>query len=118
MEGLLCGDCYTLKTEEFFQKEHEEKVRQEKEANTCSICNSSVDSDSEKFKPKWQWNIDKNIILCKKCYGKKEIEFEKERNYCAICNGTLNFFRYNPKPKWNIKGQLCRKCWDRRNGMK
>lgn len=117
MQGLLCSDCYTAKTKEFFQKEQEEKKRLEKEENTCFICKLNLDS-LKKFKPRWQWNMDKVNNLCKNCFEKKENEFSKERNYCSICNRNLKFFRYNPKPKWNIRGQLCRECWDRRNGIK
>jgi hypothetical protein len=118
MDGLLCSDCLTLKTKEYIQREQEEKELQAKEENTCSICRLNLDSDSKKFKPRWQWNLDKTIILCKNCFEKKENDFRKERNDCAICNRNLKFFRYNPKPNWNIKGQLCRECWDRRNLVK
>jgi hypothetical protein len=117
IQGSLCGDCHTLKTKEFVIKQQEEKERQEKEANRCSICGLDIEIDSKKFKPRWQWNMNNESILCNKCYDNKESEFQKERNYCAICNRALKFFRYHPKPKWNIKGQLCKECWDRRNEM-
>lgn len=112
---MLCSDCHILKTKEYLVKNQLEKEKQERELNTCSMCSLHIKSELEKVKPRWQWNLERGSILCNNCYEKKEKEFEKERNYCSICKTNLKFFRYNPKPNWNIRGQLCRNCWDRRN---
>ncbi len=115
INGILCSDCHILKTKEYIKKNQLEKEKQERELNTCSICGIHINPESEKIKPKWQWNLERGTILCNNCYEKKEEEFEKERNYCSICQTNLKFIRYNPKPEWNVRGQLCRNCWDRRN---
>src|SRR5574339_999020 len=60
IQGFLCGDCHTSKTKEFVIKQQEEKERQEKEANRCSICGLDIGIDSKKFKPRWQWNMNKD----------------------------------------------------------
>ena len=115
MKGLLCSDCHTQNMKEYFLKEQEQQEKDEREINSCSSCNKYVKSVEERLKPKWQWNLESGIILCKKCFEKKEKEFEIERNFCSICNKKMKFIRYNPKPSWKIKGQLCRECWDNRN---
>ena len=118
LEGFLCSDCHTQKIKEQILKEQEEIEKQKEEENRCSFCRSKLNSEYKKLKPKWQWNLEKGIILCKNCFEKKDKEFERERNYCSQCGSYLKFIRYNPKPKWNIKGQLCRQCWDERNLIK
>ncbi|MGZ5472106.1 MAG: hypothetical protein ACXW1A_05935 [Nitrososphaeraceae archaeon] len=115
IKGMLCSDCHIIKTKEYIVKNQLEKEKQEKELDTCSICGLHIKSESEKVKPRWQWNLERGTVLCNNCYEKKENKFEKERNYCFICGTHLKFFRYNPKPDWKLQGQLCRNCWDNRN---
>ena len=50
-----------------------------------------------------------HIILA---FVKKESGFNKEKSFCCICGNKLGFVRYNPKNKWEIKGFLCKNCWD------
>ena len=91
-------------------------VEDEKEVSLkCGMCDADIGSGSEHLKAKWQWNMDTNLILCKRCYSIKSKEYEKRINYCAVCGNKMSFFRYNPKPKWKIDGQLCRRCWDNSN---
>jgi len=113
IEGNLCSDCYTSKMKEYMEKQQELKEQERIKENYCSLCNIFIESD--KKNPKWQWNIESNIVLCPECYDKKQKEYEKMINFCVSCNTKLGFVRYNPKPKWEVEGQLCRQCWDKRN---
>jgi hypothetical protein len=79
----------------------------------CTFCNEKLENEWKK--PNWRWNLDKNIKICVNCYNSKEKEFQRTLNFCKMCNLKLKFIRYNPKPEWKIKGQLCRKCWDKQN---
>ena len=119
---MLCGDCHVMKSMEYsgrtevVKEETAGHDRREKEASQkCGMCNADIGSGSEWLKPKWQWNMDTNLILCKRCYSLKSKEYENRINYCAVCGNKMPFFRYNPKPKWKIDGQLCRRCWDNSN---
>ncbi len=80
---------------------------------SCELCNEKLDKEWKK--PDWKWNMDRNIKICLHCYNQKEEEYHRNLNYCNICNSKLKFIRYNPKPEWKTKGQLCRKCWDKKN---
>lgn len=120
MVGLLCGDCHIKKTMEYSEDTHQrEKQRQhrneehELETAKCAVCDGT--SEVEQLKPKWQWNMDSNSMLCKRCFARKDLEYEKRINYCALCGTKMSFFRYNPKPRWRVEGQLCRRCWDTSN---
>jgi hypothetical protein len=123
INGMLCGDCHVMKSMEYSEqpkgsesRRGQETIKDEKEISIkCGLCNTDIGSASESHKPKWQWNLDTSLILCKRCYSMKGKEYEKRINYCAICGNKMPFFRYNPKPKWKIDGQLCRKCWDDSN---
>lgn len=123
IQGMLCGDCHVIKsmehsgrTESSGSKNRHQMAEDEKEVSVkCGMCDADFDSGSEHLKAKWQWNMDTNLILCKRCYSIKSKEYEKRINYCAICGNKMSFFRYNPKPKWKIDGQLCRRCWDNSN---
>lgn len=123
MVGSLCGDCHIKKTLEFSGENEDEgrgewQDRGEKKEQTplkCGVCNREVTSEMEQIRPKWKWNMDTNLILCKRCYTRKDLEHEKRINYCSLCGSKMSFFRYNPKPKWKIEGQLCRRCWDNSN---
>jgi hypothetical protein len=123
IRGMLCGDCHVVKsmehsgrTESSGSKKRHATIEVEKEVSPrCGICNADISSGSESFKPKWQWNMYTNLILCKHCYNLKSKEYEKRINYCAVCGNKMPFFRYNPKPRWKIDGQLCRRCWDDSN---
>ena len=123
IQGMLCGDCHVMKSLEHSgrtksgeSKRGQETIDAKIEVSTeCGLCNAEIGSASESLKPKWQWNMDTNLILCKQCYSMKSKEYEKRINYCGICGNKMPFFRYNPKPKWKIEGQLCRKCWDDSN---
>jgi hypothetical protein len=123
IQGMLCGDCHVIKsmehsgrTESSGSKNRHQTVEDEKEVSLkCGMCDADIDSGSEHLKAKWQWNMDTNLILCKRCYSIKSKEYEKRINYCAVCGNKMSFFRYNPKPKWKIEGQLCRRCWDNSN---
>lgn len=123
IHGMLCGDCHVMKSMEYSghretsgDKKRHDMIEDEKVTSPkCGACNTDIDSDSEHFRPKWQWNLDTNLILCKRCYSLKSKEYEKRINYCAVCGNKMSFVRYNPKPKWKIDGQLCRRCWDNSN---
>jgi hypothetical protein len=123
IQGMLCGDCHVIKsmehsgrTESSGSKNRHQMAEDEKEVSLkCGTCDADFDSDSEHLKARWQWNMDTNLILCKRCYSIKSKEYEKRINYCAVCGNKMSFFRYNPKPKWKIDGQLCRRCWDNSN---
>lgn len=123
IQGMLCGDCHVIKsmehsgrTESSGSKNRHQMAEDEKEVSVkCGMCDADFDSGSEHLKAKWQWNMDTNLILCKRCYSIKSKEYEKRINYCAVCGNKMSFFRYNPKPKWKIDGQLCRRCWDNSN---
>jgi hypothetical protein len=122
MVGLLCGDCHIKKTMEYSEDTHQrEKQRQhrneehELETAKCAVCDGKITSEVEQLKPKWQWNMDSNSMLCKRCFARKDLEYEKRINYCALCGTKMSFFRYNPKPRWRVEGQLCRRCWDTSN---
>ena len=123
IHGMLCGDCHVMKSMEYSghsetngDKKRHDMIEDKKETSPkCGGCNGDINSDSEHFRPKWQWNLDTNLILCKRCYSLKTKEYEKRINYCAVCGNKMSFVRYNPKPKWKIDGQLCRRCWDNSN---
>lgn len=123
IQGMLCGDCHVIKsmehsgrTESSGSKNRHQMAEDEKEVSLkCGMCDADFDSGSEHLKARWQWNMDTNLILCKRCYSIKSKEYEKRINYCAVCGNKMSFFRYNPKPKWKIDGQLCRRCWDNSN---
>jgi hypothetical protein len=124
VRGMLCGDCHVMKSMEYAggtevsrSKNRNDIIENEKEeaSSQCGLCNVDIGPGSEPHKPKWQWNMDTNIILCKRCYSQKSKDYEKRINYCAVCGNKMPFFRYNPKPKWKIDGQLCRRCWDDSN---
>ena len=123
IQGRLCGDCHVVKSMEFSgrnensnAKKPQDTIGDEKDIpSKCGICDTNIITDSESYKAKWQWNLDANLILCKRCYSLKNKEYEKRINYCAVCGNKMSFFRYNPKPKWKINGQLCRRCWDDSN---
>ncbi|MGC1132547.1 MAG: hypothetical protein WA941_06975 [Nitrososphaeraceae archaeon] len=107
---------YSGRSETSGDKKRNDLIEDEKKISPkCGGCNSDIDSGSEQFRPKWQWNLDTSLILCKRCYSLKSKEYEKRINYCAVCGNKMSFFRYNPKPKWKIGGQLCRRCWDNSN---
>ena len=121
IRGVLCGDCHVLKTMEYSGKNesNENKKNQssieDETSSKCGICNSDINSNQESLRPKWQWNMERNVILCKRCYSMRSKEHERRINYCAVCGNKMPFFRYNPKPIWQINGQLCRRCWDDSN---
>ncbi|MDQ3872202.1 MAG: hypothetical protein M3258_01145 [Thermoproteota archaeon] len=114
IEGFLCGNCHIEKTKEFILKEKETP-------DICSICNKElVDNEGkeQKYKPKWQWEMEPGTLLCKSCYQKKDADYNRRLNFCAICNSKLGLFFYHPKPGWQINGNLCRRCWDLENNKK
>ncbi|HSA72700.1 MAG TPA: hypothetical protein VLD84_01985 [Nitrososphaeraceae archaeon] len=98
-------------TKEFVIKQKEEEAKIKQRQNQCFICNAIIDGDQKK-NPRWQWGLETDISLCKKCYDKKELDYQTKINFCVKCGKKIGFFRYNPKPKWQIDGQFCRKCWD------
>jgi hypothetical protein len=107
---------YSGHTESGGKKKRQDTVEDEIDVpSRCGICSSDLGADIESLKPKWQWNMDSSIIMCKRCYFLKNKEYEKRINYCAVCGDKMPFFRYNPKPRWKIEGQLCRRCWDDTN---
>jgi hypothetical protein len=113
IEGMLCGSCHLEKTKEFMLKQKEIPDR-------CAVCKKELakDDDNEsadRYKPRWQWEMEPGTLLCKSCYQKKEADYNRKLNFCAVCNGKLGLFYYHPKPAWQIEGNLCRKCWDRQN---
>jgi hypothetical protein len=107
IEGLLCGDCHIEKTREFM-------LKQEETPDTCATCGKEI-AGEESHKPKWQWEMEPETLLCKSCFQKKDSDFNKKVNFCAICNGKLGMFYYHPKLAWHIQGNLCRTCWDSQN---
>lgn len=117
IRGMLCGDCHIMKTMEYSGHNENKKqdIIEDETSPKCGMCNADINSDQESLTPKWQWNMERNLILCKHCYSLKSKEHERRINYCAVCGNKMSFFRYNPKPRWQINGQLCRRCWDNSN---
>ncbi|HEX2014104.1 MAG TPA: hypothetical protein VLA68_02645 [Nitrososphaera sp.] len=111
MQGLLCSTCHVEKTKEFMLRDQ----LAEQAPDTCAICRKEITSDADRNKPKWQWEMESGLLVCKSCYAKKDDNYSKKMNSCSVCNGRLGMFYYHPKPTWNIEGNLCRKCWDDRN---
>jgi hypothetical protein len=112
INGLLCADCHIEKTKEFVLKKQEEKRRLE---DICAICKKDLIVEIDKNTPRWQWNMEAGMRLCKICFDKRQLDYDKLLNLCALCDKRIGLIRYNPKPKWNIEGQLCRDCWDKLN---
>jgi hypothetical protein len=79
----------------------------------CFECNNIISGEIKK--PEWRWNLNTSQPMCIVCFERKSEEYEKINNYCNGCRKKLGFIRYNPKPLWDIKGQLCRTCWDLEN---
>ena len=73
--GKLCSDCHTSKMKEYMEKQQELKEQERIKESYCSLCNIFIESD--KKNPKWQWNMESNIVLCLACYDKKQKEYEK-----------------------------------------
>jgi hypothetical protein len=115
IDGFLCNYCHLEKTKEFILKRQEEQKKLEKIPDECLLCKKEVVFETDRNKPRWQWNMEPGRVLCKDCYEKKELDYDKKLNFCALCNKKMKFIRYNPKPRWKIEGQLCRECWDKRN---
>ena len=113
--GKICGDCHTEMMKESII--NEKNIAPKEEMDSCVICSKEINLQNEKeaLKPKWQWNMERGVFLCKNCFQKKDEEFTKRVNFCAVCTKELKFIRYNPKPKWNIVGQVCKNCWDKKN---
>lgn len=111
MSGLLCADCHIDKTKEFLEL----KSSKQDAPEFCAMCRKKLTRDDDRNKPKWQWEMESGLLICKSCYTKKDIEHEKRMNFCSSCNGKLGTFFYHPKPAWKIEGNLCRRCWDERN---
>ncbi|MDP8888596.1 MAG: hypothetical protein M3M89_03100 [Thermoproteota archaeon] len=110
IEGMLCGVCHVEKTKEEFILEQKEEV-----PDICAICKKELLDNQDRYKPRWQWEMESGTLLCKSCYQKKDADYNKKLNFCTICSCKLGLFYYHPKPAWKIDGNLCRKCWDRRN---
>ena len=108
IEGMLCGFCHIEKTKEF-------TLEQKEVPDICAICKKGLADREDQNKPRWQWEMESGTLLCKSCYQKKDAHYNKKLNFCAICNSKLGLFYYHAKPAWQIDGNLCRKCWDRRN---
>ena len=109
IEGMLCGLCHLEKTKEF-------TLEQKEVPDFCALCKKELaDNNQDRYKPRWQWEMESGTLLCKSCYQKKDADYNKKLNFCAICNCKLGMFHYHPKPAWQIDGNLCRKCWDRQN---
>ena len=111
MEGLLCSDCHVDKTREFMEKQS----MQQEAPDQCAICHKEISNDEDRNKPKWQWEMESGLLVCKSCYEKKDAVHNKKMNFCASCKGKLGMFFYHPKPAWKIEGNLCRRCWDSMN---
>lgn len=105
---MLCGLCHLEKTKEF-------TIEQKEIPDICAICKKELGDHQDRYKPRWQWEMESGTLLCKSCYQKKDADYNKKLNFCAICNCKLGMFHYHPKPAWQIDGNLCRKCWDRQN---
>ena len=118
VRGFLCSTCHIEMTKEFILRQQEEKSRLKQALDICSVCKKELSLETDKNKPRWQWNMEHGSILCKSCYERKALDYEKKLNYCTLCNSRMGFIRYNPKPKWNIDGQLCRKCWDKQRDIR
>ena len=118
VQGFFCSGCHMEMTKEFILRQQEEKTKLEHAPDICNLCKKEILLETDKNKPSWQWNMERESILCKSCYEKKALDYERKLNYCTTCGNRLTFIRYNPKPKWNIEGQLCRKCWDKQNQVR
>ena len=115
IQGVFCSSCHIEMTKEFILRQQEEKARLAKAPDICSLCKKELVLETDKNKPRWQWNMERESMLCNSCFEKQALDYEKRLNYCTVCSTRLALVRYNPKPKWNIEGQLCRKCWDTQN---
>ena len=118
IQGVFCSSCHMEMTKEFILKQQEEKDKLAQAPDICSLCKKELVLETDKNKPRWQWNMERESMLCKSCFEKQVLDHEKRLNYCSLCSARLAFIRYNPKPKWNIEGQLCRKCWDKQNQVR
>lgn len=113
IQGNLCGDCHTTKMKEYYDKQAEAKRLEEIKENHCSICGKL--NETTKKRPRWQWNMEAETVLCVECFDKREQEYKIRLDFCNNCNGKLGIIRYNPKTNWKVNGQLCRRCWDNFN---
>ncbi|HKU50318.1 MAG TPA: hypothetical protein VJP79_10230 [Nitrososphaera sp.] len=107
----LCADCHIDKTKEFVEKQS----REQEVPDLCAICHRELTSDEDRNKPRWQWEMESGLLVCKTCYQKKDADYTRKVNFCSSCNGRLGMFFYHPKPTWKIEGNLCKQCWDDRN---
>lgn len=112
IKGHLCSDCHIEKTKEFMLRQQELQDA----PDHCTICGKEISLDNDRNKPRWQWEMESGSLVCKACYQKKDSDYNKKVNFCASCNGRLGLLYYHPKPAWKIEGNLCRQCWDDRNG--
>jgi len=105
-------------TKEFILRQQEENPKLAQAPDICILCKKEIVLETDKNKPRWQWSMERESILCNACFEKQALDYEKRLNHCTVCSARLAFIRYNPKPKWNIEGQLCRKCWDKQNQVR
>lgn len=108
MSGVLCADCHIDKTKAFMVAQQAVEDAPEK----CAVCHKELVNANDMNKPKWQWEMESGLLLCKSCYQKKDADYNRKTNFCAVCNSKLGRFFYHPKPAWKIDGNLCRRCWD------
>jgi uncharacterized CHY-type Zn-finger protein len=111
VSGLLCSDCHIDKGREFIEKQNAEQNAPDR----CANCQKEITLDEDRNKPKWQWDMDSGLLVCKVCYQKRDVDHNKKINFCSSCNAKLGMFFYHPKPAWKLEGNLCRRCWDERN---
>ena len=111
LSGLLCADCHIDKTKEFVELQNAKQEAPEH----CAICRKEITLGEDRKKPKWKWDMESGLLVCKECYQKKDIDHNMKINYCASCSGKLGLIFYHPKPAWKLEGNLCRRCWDEHN---
>lgn len=111
ISGMLCADCHIDKTKAFVEMENARKD----EPEHCAICQKALTEEHDRNKPKWQWEMESGVLVCRDCYDKTESQYTQKMNFCSSCKGKLGMFFYHPKPAWKVEGNLCRECWDRYN---
>ena len=102
IEGKLCSDCHTSKMKEHMEKQQELKEQEHIKESYCSLCNIFIESD--KKNPKWQWNMESNIVLCPECYDKKQKEYEKSINFCVSVIGNWDLLDTIPSQNGKSRG--------------
>ena len=70
IEGMLYGLCHLEKTKEF-------TLEQKEVPDICALCKKELADNQDRYKPRWQWEMESGTLLCKSCYQKKDADYNK-----------------------------------------